>query len=305
MAAHGEKSVIIMHDTHKNPVLPVMALLVSAILWGLIWYPYRLLNDAGVNGLMASFITYGFALLLGLPLYYRHLRSVRGAVGLWLAIVLTSGWTNVAYVLAVIDGEIMRVMLLFYLAPLWTVLFARLILGERLGRVGYLILLLSLVGALVMLWQPDGRLPLPASVAEWMGLSAGMSFALTNVLSRRADSIRIEAKSIGVWLGATLISLPLLLLKPGSFDGLASLTPAVWGGLLLVALAMLAVTLSIQYGLMHVQANRAIVILLFELVVAAISAYYLAGELLHGKEWLGAAMIIVASLFSGNMERKE
>jgi drug/metabolite transporter (DMT)-like permease len=72
-----------------------------------------------------------------------------------------------------------------------------------------------------------------------------------------------------------------------------------------VALAMLAVTLSIQYGLMHVQANRAIVILLFELVVAAISAYFLAGELLHGKEWLGAVMIIFASLFSGNMEHKE
>jgi drug/metabolite transporter (DMT)-like permease len=294
-----------MQHTNKNPVLPVLALLSSAILWGLIWYPYRLLNDAGVNGLMASFITYGLALLLGLPFYFRHLGSVRGAMGLWLAIVLTSGWTNVAYVLAVIDGEIMRVMLLFYLAPLWTVLFARLILGERLGRPGYAIMLLSLAGALVMLWQPDGRLPLPASVAEWMGLSAGMSFALTNVLSRRAAHIRIEAKSIGVWLGATLIALPMLLLQPGAFDVLPGLAPMVWLALIVVALAMLAVTLSIQYGLMHVQANRAIVILLFELVVAAISAYFLAGELLHGKEWLGAVMIIFASLFSGNMEHKE
>jgi drug/metabolite transporter (DMT)-like permease len=294
-----------MHSPHKNSVLPVLALLSSAILWGLIWYPYRLLNDAGVNGLMASFITYGLALLLGLPFYFRYLGSVRGAVGLWLAIVLTSGWTNVAYVLAVIDGEIMRVMLLFYLAPLWTVLFARLILGERLGRIGYLILLLSLAGALVMLWQPDGRLPLPASVAEWMGLSAGMSFALTNVLSRRAERMRIEAKSIGVWLGASLISLPMLLLQPGAFAVLPGLAATVWLALIAVALVMLAVTLSIQYGLMHVPANRAIVILLFELVVAAISAYFLAGEVLHGKEWLGAAMIIFASVFSGRMEQQK
>ncbi len=291
--------------SNKNSFLPVLALLASATLWGLIWYPYRLLSEAGVSGLMASFITYGLALLIGVPFYFRALRTLRGSMGLWLAIVFSSGWTNIAYVLAVIDGEIMRVMLLFYLAPLWTIVFSRLILGERLGRVGYLIMLLSLSGAVIMLWQPDGRLPLPANWAEWMGLSAGFSFALTNVLSRRATRISIEAKSLGVWLGATLISLPLLLLKPGSFAGLTHLSPMICGGLVLVAFAMLGVTLFIQYGLMHVAANRAIVILLFELVVAALSAYFLAGELLHGKEWLGAAMIVVASLFSGHMEHKE
>lgn len=294
-----------MQQPNKNPALPIAALLASATLWGLIWYPYRLLSEVGVSGLMSSFITYALALAIGLPFYFRQLRAVRHAGWLWLAIVLSSGWTNIAYVLAVIDGEIMRVMLLFYLAPLWTIVFSRFILDERLGRIGYLVMLLSLCGAVVMLWQPDGRLPLPANWAEWAGLSAGLSFALTNVLSRRAHHLSIEAKSLGVWLGAVLISLPLLLVQPGSFDVLGSLPPLVWGGLLLVGFAMLGVTLSIQYGLVHVSANRAIVILLFELVVAAISAYYLAGELLEGKEWLGAAMIIAASLFSGHLEHKE
>ena len=294
-----------LQHSNKSPVLPIFALLASATLWGLIWYPYRLLSEAGVSGLMSSFITYGLALLIGVPFYFKALRSIRGSVWLWLAITVTSGWTNIAYVLAVIDGEIMRVMLLFYLAPLWTIVFSRLILGERLGRVGYLIMLLSLSGAMVMLWQPDGRLPLPASRAEWIGMSAGLCFALTNVLSRRAQTISIEAKSLGIWLGAVIVALPLLLLQSHAFDGLAGWSGTVWGGLVLVALAMVGVTLCIQYGLVHIAANRAIVILLFELIVAAISAYLLAGESLQGKEWLGAAMIVAASLFSGHLEHKE
>ena len=293
-----------MQSDNKNAVLPIFALLMSATLWGAIWFPYRWLHEMGVSGLMSTFITYGIALIAGLPFYYRHLRSVVNAKWLWLAMLLSSGWTNTGYVVAVIDGEIMRVLLLFYLAPLWTILFSRWLLGEQLGRLGYFIIVVALSGAMIMLWQADGRLPLPANSAEWLGLSVGMSFAFTNVLVRKADTISVQAKSIAIWIGGTLAPLPLLLMQPSAFSALSSYAPVVWGALLLIALAMIAVTLSIQYGLMHVAANRAIVILLFELVVAAITSYWLAGESLTGREWLGAAMIMIASLFSGHLEQK-
>ena len=288
----------------NNAVLPIVALLISASLWGAIWYPYRWLNGMGVSGLMSTFVTYGVALLIGVPLYRRHLKSIWTAKWLWLAIAISSGWTNIAYVLAVIDGEIVRVSLLFYLAPLWTVLFARLLLGERLSRLGYFIIILSLTGAIIMLWQTDGRLPLPTNAAEWTGLSAGISFALTNVLAKKAAMLSIEAKSIGIWVGGTLVSLPLLLLHSGGFAAWFAYPPMVWVILGLLALVMIAVTLFMQYGLIHVAANRAIVILLFELIVAALTAYFLAGESLVGKEWLGAAMIMAASLFSGHLDKK-
>ena len=45
-------------------------------------------------------------------------------------------------------------------------------------------------------------------------------------------------------------------------------------------------------------ANRAIVILLFELVVAAAASYWLAGERLRPQDWIGGALIVVASLAS-------
>jgi uncharacterized membrane protein len=52
--------------------------------------------------------------------------SARAASWMWLAALgLAAGWTNLAYVLAMLQGEVVRVLLLFFLSPLWTVVFAR------------------------------------------------------------------------------------------------------------------------------------------------------------------------------------
>jgi drug/metabolite transporter (DMT)-like permease len=53
---------------------------------------------------------------------------------IWLSII--AGWTNLSYVLAIIDGEVMRVMLLFYLSPLWTLVMAYFWLKEPTNKRG-------------------------------------------------------------------------------------------------------------------------------------------------------------------------
>lgn len=180
----------------KEKLLALSGLLSGAIIWGLIWYPYRLLEQMGISGALSSFATYLIPLLLGFTLYSERVR-LRHFPPILLLIGLTAGWTNLAYVLAVIDGEIMRVLLLFYLSPLWTVLLARLILHERLRFHGYLVMALSFTGAVVMLWRPSLGLPLPQNMAEWMALSAGLTFAATNVLSRRAGDRRTGRHDLG------------------------------------------------------------------------------------------------------------
>ena len=69
-----------------------------------------------------------------------------------------------------------------------------------------------------------------------------------------------------------------------------------------MGVTVFAVTLVVQFGISRTPANRAIVIFLFELVVAAISAYGLAGERMTMREWLGGAMIVAASILSGRIE---
>ena len=192
-----------MAEQGQNSRLAVWSLLAGALTWGVLWYPYRVLASQGVGGVLASVLTYAVALALALLIWHRQLGPVRPS-GLLLAIGLSGAACNLGYVLATLHGEVMRVLLLFYLAPLWTVLLARLWLGECLNRVGAGVVALSVVGAATMLWHPELGLPWPKNGAEWLGLGAGVLFACANVLSRKAESISIAQKSTAIFAGAGL-----------------------------------------------------------------------------------------------------
>lgn len=278
-----------------------LALLVAATTWGLVWYPYRLLETAGVSGILASLITYLAGGLYVWLLYRGRLRRPADNLAGLALVALAAGWTNLAYVLAVIDGEIMRVMLLFYLAPLWTIVFARLILHERPNIWAYPVVLLSLGGAWIML-AGDGRPPLPANRAEWLGFSAGLGFALSNVLSRRLRAVPAETRAIWIFAGVVLISLPFLPAENGAMSALVGLGTGEWALLLFTGGLLVLATMTVQYGLARLPANRAIIILLLELVIAAAASWALAGETMDAREWLGGMLIVAASLLSGKIE---
>ena len=284
---------------------PVAALFAGAIVWGLIWYPYRLIEAAGISGLLATTLTYAVALLLGLVLFRRHLRGAR--VDRWLvAIAVASAGCNLGYVLAVLHGEVMRVLLLFYVAPLWTVLLARLLLDERLTRAGLVVVALSLAGATIMLWDPAAGLPWPRQGAEWLGLAAGFLFALSNVLIRRADHYGIALKSTAVFAGIVVIGMAgTILVEPAAIRAVPTLSDRGWVLLLAVGVVLLVINPVVQYGLARVAAGRAIVIFLFELVVAALASWYLAGETMGAREWLGGALIVAASVWSAYLAGRE
>lgn len=281
---------------------PISALVAGAVVWGTIWYPYRVLASWGVGGVWATTLTYFVALVAGAFVFRRSLRETRWGWAL-VGIALASGVCNAGYVLATIHGVVMRVLLLFYLAPLWTILLSRLLLGERMNAAGWMIVALSLAGAATMLWHPEYGVPLPAAGAEWLGLLAGFMFALSNVLIRRAKAFSIEVKSQVVFIGGVVVGSTLLLagVEPSGAPP-PDVRWAAAGLLLMIGFVLLVINPVVQYGLMGVPANRAIVILLSELVFAAISSWWLAGEMLGPREWLGGAMIAVASLLSARME---
>jgi drug/metabolite transporter (DMT)-like permease len=285
----------------KQNVMPVAGVLSGALVWGLIWYPYRALQDAGVSGPMATFITYLLAILCGAFMLPRVWRE-RSTFGWWaFLLILSAGWANLGYVLGMLHGEVMRVLLLFYLAPVWTVLFSWWLLGERLNRYGYFVVALSLSGAMVMLWEPDIGLPLPQNLSEWLGLSAGMGFALSNVTSRRAEHLSVEAKSFSLWFGTAMLTLPLLLWQGGVVEQISVISAHSWAMLAVMGLVLCATSFAVQYGVTHLSANRAVVLFLFELVIAAISSYFLADEAMDLRDWIGAPLIVSASLLSGKL----
>jgi drug/metabolite transporter (DMT)-like permease len=284
---------------------PTWALLFGAALWGVVWYPYRMLAQAGLDGIWATILTYGLALVLGGALFARQLPRLWPLPPLALVMGLAIGWSNLAYVLAILDGEVMRVLLLFYIAPLWTVPIAWILLGERLDRVGVAVMALAFTGAMVILWKPHIGMPWPASRPEWLGLLAGFLFAVGNVLIRRLDTMTDSGKSIVIWAGVTLAAVIHLPASPMRVEDIPALAASQWTLLAGIGATLVAMSLALQYGLSRMPANRAIVILLFELVVATVAAYYLAGETLHLQDAVGGALIVAASLASGRMQKTQ
>ncbi len=277
----------------------VFGLLFGAMTWGIIWYPYRLLAQAGFSGIASSLITYAIAALIGGVVFAKYWRRISLPQNLvWL--MLAAGWTNLSYVLAVIDGEVMRVMLLFYLSPVWTLFLAHFWLKERAGFKGVVVILIALVGAFVMLYDAshDRHLPLPHNAAEWLALSAGMGFSLANVITRKSAHISLQAKAFAVWLGVVLVSVLSLLLIPDGFALPAAVHAMGWWTIVFVAVMLFAATLFVQYGVTHIAAVPASIIFLFELVVAAVAAYFLANEVMAFNEWIGGVLIVAAALYA-------
>lgn len=288
-----------MSNNDNKNFFAVFGLLFGAFCWGVIWYPYRIMDDAGVSGIVSSFYTYLIATILAglfFTRYWRNVLQVPPSI-IWLSLV--AGWTNMSYVLAIIDGEVMRVMLLFYLSPLWTLIFAHWMLGEKTQWPGLLAIFASLLGAYIMLYDPAvSRLPLPANKAEWLALSSGIGFSLTNVITRKSTHLSLRAKSFAIWLGVMLMCLFAAPLMDVHFVAPSYFSWTHWLVITLIALMLIAATWLVQYGVTKIQATRASVLFLFELVVAAVASYYLADEHMAMHEWLGGMLIVLAAIFA-------
>jgi hypothetical protein len=275
----------------------MFGILFGAVCWGLIWYPYRILQEAGISGVASSFYTYVIAVGIFAVVLIKQWRAAINQPKsiIWLAIF--AGWTNLSYVLAIIDGEVMRVMLLFYLSPLWTLVLAHFWLKERTNKRGVAVIILSLIGAFTMFWQ-EGALPLPNNHAEWLALSAGMGFAMTNVITRYASNLTLTAKCIAVWVGVLLMSIIFIVFQEAPFSNPMDMNFTQWLLMFFIALVLMGATLFVQYGITHIPVTKASVLFMFELVVAAVGSYFLTDEIMSVREWFGGALIIVAGLFA-------
>ena len=282
-----------------NRLLPVISLLFTATLWGVVWYPLRLLEGQGLAGLWSALISYGIILCLFLWVLVRDRQSLAANSVPLLLMGLSAGWCNVAFIMAVLDGNVVRVLLLFYLSPFWAVCLGWLMLGERLDRKSMLVFAVAVTGAIIMLWNEEVGVPWPRDHADWLAVSSGFAFALSNVFVRRTQNAGVLLKSTASWTGVVVVAIVWILL---SHTGI----PAVSGGVLLAAVALglfgfLVMTLTVLYGVTHMPVHRSAVILLFELVVGAVSAQLLTDEVVLYREWLGGFMIVTAAYMAAHI----
>lgn len=282
--------------------LPALALSFNAFIWGVSWWPFRELQGQGLHPLWATALVYGVA-LLAITLWRREAwGQLWRARTLWL-LVLASGTTNAAFNWGVTVGDVVRVVLLFYLMPLWVVLLARVLLQEAFTAMALLRVALALAGAVIVLWPSEGLkggLPLPRTLPEWLGVLGGFTFALNNVMLRREAHQPEAARALAMFLGGALVAGGLVLGL--SVQGMAAWPPAPAPGWVLGALALaaafLASNLALQYGASRLPANVTAVVMISEVLFASASAVLLGAGVVTGPLLLGGALIVGASLLA-------
>ena len=277
--------------------LPIFSLLFGAFVWGIIWYPYRLMAKAGVSGIYSSFYVFILTIAIALPYFFITKKKVPiWSKDFWL-LALVAGYTNISYVLAVIDGEVVRVMLLFYLSPVWTIFLAHFMLNEDTQKRHYIAVFISLIGAFIMFWEPGYLIHLD-SKSDWLALSSGLGFAITNVMTRKHAHMTVNQKALAIWLGVIVVAMICIMFDKNAMPTLDFFRPVDAAIMMAIALSLFLSTLLVQFGVTQIKAVEASSFFLFEIVVAAISSYFLVGESIALKEWLGGILIIAGVILS-------
>lgn len=288
-----------MHSSNTRSLLAALSVAFGAILWGVVWYPMRLLEARGLQGVWLTLILFAVVLVVSLPWGRRVVAQLQQAPGWFFVLTIASGWTNVAFVEAILDGNVLRVLLLFYLSPLWATLMGRVVLGEPVSRRAAVSLGIALAGALLMLWNPDFGAPWPQGRADWLALSSGFAFALSNVATRRLQQATVATKVFCVGFGVTATAAILLMLYDVPAPAVA---PVVIGGAIALGLfGILAMTLLVQYGVSHIPVYRSAVITFVELVAGAVSQALLTDEVVSAREWIGGALIVAGAYFAARV----
>jgi len=280
--------------------MPYLGLLFNALVWGVSWWPLRWLQGQGLHPVWATMFFFAIGVVILLGTRPQALRLVLQQPWLW-ALAMAAGFTNAAFNWAISIGDVVRVVLLFYLMPLWAVLLAWVVLRERISRVGMLCVAMALGGALLVLRPADGGWPRFEGLADWLGLAGGFGFALNNVLLRKQAHVPSSARAMAMFLGG--LSMPFLLAIGLQSQGLIAPVPAPEPAWVLGALGMgllfFASNMALQTGASQLPVATTSVVMLTEVVFATTSSVWLGGAVLTTTTLVGGALIVLASVVSG------
>lgn len=270
---------------------------VLGLCWGLNWPAVRLaLNEIQPWTLRAV----GFSVATLLMLGYLATRGISAAAPrrLWLRLLGVGALPIVAYNLlsafAQISASTSRSAVLSYTMPVWTVIFARIVLGEPLDRRRIVGVTLGAAGLVALGWPilQAGEFTIGLAFA----LLSGLVWACGNILLKRFP-VGVPTQVLTTWqmaLGAVLTVAGMLV-----FEGVPHripTLPSTWFGLgyNIVIGQALATTLWFTI-LARMPAGIASVGSLLVPGIGVIGATLILGEHPTASDWLGLVLIVAAS----------
>ena len=304
-------------------MLAVLALALNALVWGLSWWPLRQLDADGLHPLWTTACVFTLAtvvLSFISPSGWLHFKQ---HPQLWW-LMAASGLTNVGFNWAVTTGDVVRVVLLFYLMPTWSLLLAWWLLDERPTRGALMRLGLALLGVVLVLKTPESPWPLPQDLPDVLALLAGFCFALTNIWLLRLQHTPESSRMVAMFGGGALMAVTCAVLAtvagviptaqvfviPFESSGVSNLatwltdafvvqqvstwTPWILG----LSAAFLASNFTLQYGAARLSAHTTAMVMMSEVVFASVSSVALGASALTWRVGLGGGMIVLAALLA-------
>ena len=246
-------------------ISPVTSLLIGASMWGVIWYPMRLLETQGLSGIWLTLVLFAAALVVSLPRTHKAITELVRSPGHAALLMLAAGWTNIAFVEAVLERQ--------YPACLAAVL--------SLAAVGGDIGLADPARAPV---ARGGREPVHRhgrGVDHALGRAHGFPLAeqpaglVCAVLRFRlrvlechhpqgAAPLSLSAKVLSVWGGVVVLGVAIILSSRIAMPAISLQTFLAAAGLGVVGILLM--TALVQHGVTHMPVHRSAVISLIELV---------------------------------------
>jgi len=276
-----------------RPLYPVLVLLTASMAWGLTWIPLKYFAGFGLQGVNVTLVGHGSVGVLSLPWLAYRFRAWRGSWRALLLLATFGGLANLTFACAIVSGDVVRVMVLFYLLPAWGVLGGWLVLGERVDALRKLTVAAALAGAFLILggvqiWQQR------PSLTDVLAVVSGMALAFNNVLFRKLSGVAVPDKVAAMFAGCLTLAVTLSLL---GVQKLPALVPsAVWLELAAFGLVWLfAATVGTLWGVAHMEAGRSSVLIIMELLTAVASAALVNGVRLRPIEWVGGFLIVAAA----------
>jgi drug/metabolite transporter (DMT)-like permease len=279
--------------------LAPLALIFNAFVWGVSWFPFRQIEDHGLHPVWATGLIY-VVICLAMGWARRHAWQAFVAQPALVLLGLAAGFTNVGFNWAVTQGDVVRVVLLFYLMPLWSVLLAWVFLGERPTPAALARVALALIGVAVVLKTPEVDWPIPASLPDWLGVAAGFSFAVTNILLRRLRDAPGESRALAMFGGCALVAGATALAGTalGAIAAPPLAAPGWFGWAVLLGTGFVFANICLQYGAARLTASATSVIMLSEVLFASASSVAFGAAAMGARIWVGGALIVLAAVWS-------
>jgi drug/metabolite transporter (DMT)-like permease len=281
----------------------VLGLVTNAFIWGLSWWPFRELSSLGVHSLWATTLIY-IGAALGFVVWRPRTLGLlfRSPVMIWIA--LMGGINNLCFNWAITEGDVVRVVLLFYLMPVWSLFIGRWLLNEAIDRAAIIRVGLAIAGAALVLYAPsktgDWQFPWPSGLADWLAIVGGACFAALNVLLRKHADSEFEVRVLAMCLGCALLAGGSAVIL-GKFGQVAALPPINSQWLVILVALGLALTvgnLTMQYGAARLPAQVTAIVMLSEILFSSVSAALLGATQLTVLTVAGGALIILASILA-------